>query len=69
MSNRLFAFQKIETGHVLLQGLDTKAVSVEGCVLFDWCGRLLSFSPVLRRAEAVPVRLVLSVQLVAERED
>jgi len=54
----LFAFQEVETGHVLLKGLDAEAVAVlaiDSPFLFNRCGCILLFSPVLRGAKASPL--------------
>lgn len=57
-----FALQQVEGAHVLVQGLDAKAVAVlavESAALLDGCGRVGPLLPVLRGAQAAPLRLVL----------
>lgn len=54
----LFALKEVETSHVLLQRFNAKSVAVlgvESSFLFDRCGCVLPFSPILRGTEAVPL--------------
>lgn len=57
-----FALQQVEGAHVLVQGLDAKAVAVlavQSAALLDGCGCVGPLLPVLRGAQAAPLRLVL----------
>lgn len=54
----LFALEEVEADHVLLQRFNAKPVAVlavESAFLFDRCGCVLPFSPVLWGTEAIPV--------------
>lgn len=65
----LFALKEVETSHVLLQRFNAKSVAVLGVersFLFDRCGCVLPFSPILRGTEAVPLWLVLKVNDTGE---
>lgn len=65
----LFALKEVETSHVLLQRFNAKSVAVlgvESSFLFDRCGCVLPFSPILRGTEAVPLWLVLKVNDTGE---
>lgn len=56
------ALQQVEGAHVLVQGLDAKAVAalaVESAALLDGRGRVRPLLPVLRGDQAAPLRLVL----------
>lgn len=58
----LLALQHVETGHVLLQGPDTKTVAVlavESPLLSVGCRGFLLLLPVLRGTQATPLWLVL----------
>lgn len=60
--SRSFALQQVDGAHVLVQGLDAKAVAalaVESAALLDGCGSVGPLLPVLRGAQAAPLRLVL----------
>lgn len=57
-----FALQQVEGAHVLVQGLDAKAVAalaVDSAALLDGCGCVRPLFPVLRGDQAAALRLVL----------
>lgn len=58
LSVGLFALKEVETSHVLLQRFNAKSIAVlgvESSFLFDRCGCVLPFSPILWGTEAVPL--------------
>lgn len=64
------ALQQVEGAHVLVQGLDAKAVAalaVESAALLDGRGRVGPLLPVLRGDQVAPLRLILKKREKASR--